>query len=85
MRCPDLTHYKVDFFLKFGHKIKRVTACGGLILTGCQVPTEAALSLHFLSWTGERKYDVKLVGQDKDTEKSLTNYHHEQNRLELGK
>jgi len=29
---------------------------------GCQVPTKAALSLPFLIWTGEKKYDERLVG-----------------------
>jgi len=27
-----------------------------------------------LNWTGERKYDERLKGQDKDRERSLTNY-----------
>ena len=40
--------------------------CGGLPLAGHQVPTKAALSLPLLSWTGERKYNKELVGQDKD-------------------
>jgi len=48
----------------------------------CQVPTRAALSL-LLNWTGERKYDERLVGRDKDRERSLTNYSHGQNRLNL--
>jgi len=38
-----------------------------------------------LSWTGERKYDERLVAQDKGRETSLTNYCHGQNRLDLGK
>ena len=42
--------------------------CGGLALAGRQVPTKAALSLPLLSWTGERKYNERLVGQDKDKE-----------------
>jgi len=29
------------------------------------VPTKAALSLPLLSCTGEKKYDEKLVGEDK--------------------
>ena len=64
---------------------RRVTNCGGLTLTGCQVPTKAALSLVLLNWTEERKYDERLVGQDKDKERSLTSYCHGQNRLDLGK
>jgi len=43
------------------------------------------LSLPLLSWTGEKKYDEGLVGQDKDRERSFTSYHHGQNRLNLGK
>jgi len=50
-----------------------------------QVPTKAALSLLFLSWTGEKKYNERLMGPDKDRERSFTNYHHGQNRLDLGK
>jgi len=36
-----------------------------------------------LSWTGERKYDDRLVGREKDGERSLTNYHHGQSRLNV--
>jgi len=32
------------------------------------VPTKAALSLPFLSWTGDRKYNERLMGRDKDRE-----------------
>jgi len=49
------------------------------------VPTKTALSLPLLSWTGERKYDERLKGPDKDRERSFTNYHHGQNRLNLGR
>jgi len=45
------------------------------------VPTKTALSLPLLSWTGERKYDERLMGGDKDRERSLTNYCHRQNRF----
>jgi len=54
-------------------------------LDKCQVPTKTALSLPPLNWTGKRKYDEKLMGQDKDRERSLTNYCHGQNRLNLGR
>jgi len=50
-------------------------------LDKCLVPTKTALSLHLLSWTGERKYDERLEGRDDDRERSLTNYCHRQNRL----
>ena len=39
---------------------------------------------HLLSWTGERKHNERFMGQDKDRERSLTNYCHRQNRLDLG-
>jgi len=49
------------------------------------MPTKATLSLHILRWTGERKCNGRLMGQDKDKETSLTNYHHGQNKFSLGK
>jgi len=44
-----------------------------------------SLSLPLLDRTGGGKYDERLVGQNKDRERSLTNYHCRQNRLYLGK
>jgi len=58
--------------------------CGGLTPAGHQVPSKAALLLP-LAGQGREKYNEKLEGQDKDRERSLTNYHHRQNRLGLGK
>jgi len=49
------------------------------------VPTKTTLSLPLLSWTGERKYDERLKGRDKDRERSLTSYSHGQTRLNLGR
>jgi len=49
------------------------------------VPTKTPLSLPLLNWTGERKYDERLERRDKDRERSLTNYCHGQNRLNLGR
>jgi len=49
------------------------------------VPIKTALSLPLLSWTGERKYGERLEGRDKDRGRSLTNYCHGQNRLNLGR
>jgi len=43
-----------------------VCFCSGLTLDGFQVPTKAALSLPLLSWSGEIKYNERLVGQNKD-------------------
>jgi len=37
------------------------------------MPTKAAPSLTLLSWTRERKYNERLVGQGKDRRRSLTN------------
>jgi len=54
-------------------------------LAGGQVPTKATLSLLLLSWAGERKYDERFMDQDKDTERSLSNYHHGQSRLNVRK
>lgn len=39
----------------------------------------------FFIWTGERKYNEKLMGQDKDSKRSLSKYYHRQNKLQLGK
>ena len=44
-----------------------------------------AVSLPPLSWTGERKHNERLMGLDKDRERSLTNYHHGQNRFDSRK
>jgi len=49
------------------------------------VTSKTALSLPLLSWTRERKYGERLEGQEKDSERSFTNYHHGQNRLNLGR
>jgi len=54
-------------------------------LDKCQVPTKTALSSPLLNWIGERKYDERLEGRDKDRERTLTNYHHRQHRLYLGR
>jgi len=54
-------------------------------LDKCQVPTKTALPLPLLSWKGEKKYDERLEGQDKDWERSLTNCCHRQNRLNTGR
>jgi len=54
-------------------------------LDECQEPTKAFLLVPLLSWTGEKKYDERLVGRDEGRERSLTNYCHGQKRLNLGK
>jgi len=54
-------------------------------LDKCQAPTKTTLSLLLLKWTGKRKYDERLEDRDKDRERSLTNYCHGQNRLNLGR
>jgi len=54
-------------------------------LDKCNVPAKTAPSLPLLNWTEERKYDERLEGQDKDRERSLTNYCHGQTRLNLGR
>jgi len=42
-------------------------------------------SITRLSWTGETKYNERLTGCDEDRTRPVTNYHHGQNRLNLGK
>jgi len=64
---------------------KGVTGCGYLILASRQLPTKAPLSFCLLNWTGKRKYGERLMGQDRDRERSLTNYRHGQNRLDAEK
>jgi len=54
-------------------------------LNKSQVPTKTTLSLPLLNWTGDRKHDERLEGPDKDRERSLTNYLHGQNQLNLGR
>ncbi|KAJ7418363.1 hypothetical protein BTVI_29591 [Pitangus sulphuratus] len=61
------------------------TKCDGLTLAEHQVPAKAILSLLLLNWTVERKYNERLLGQDQERERSLTHYHHGQNRFDLGK
>jgi len=43
-----------------------ITPGGGVLfwfsLDKCQVSTKTPLSLPLLNWTGERKYDERLVG-----------------------
>jgi len=50
-----------------------------------QVPTKSALTLSLLNWTGQKKYNKRLMGQDKDWERSLTHYRHRKNRLDSRK
>jgi len=61
----------------FGGEIPRVP--GAIIKDTClswfglgkrQVPTKIALPLPLLSWTGERKYDERLEGRDKERDHS---------------
>jgi len=49
------------------------------------VPTKTALLFPLLSCTGDRKYDERLVGRDKDRERSLINCRHGQNRVNSGR
>jgi len=69
----------------FRHQAEGFKHLSWLGLDKCQVPTKTAPSLPLLSWTGKRKCDERLVGRDKDRERSLTSCHHEQNRLNLGR
>ena len=71
------------YHLTYGKK-SSVSHCSGLTLAERQVPTKAALSLPLLNWTGgENKTKGSRV--EIRTGRSLTNYRHGQNRLDLGK
>ena len=43
-------------------------------LAGRRVPNKAALSLPLINSTGKKKHNERLMGRDKDRERSLTNY-----------
>lgn len=59
-----------------------VKECSGLTLAICQMPTQL-LSVPLLNWAEEENRMKKLMGWDKDRE--VTNCHHGQNRVDLGK
>jgi len=61
-----------------------LTGWGGLTLAGCQVPTKAALSFPSSAGQGREKQNKRLVGRDEDSERSLSNYRHGQNRPNFG-
>lgn len=50
-----------------------------------RVPGDHQSHSSLLSQAGDRKYNKRLVGQDKGGERSLTDYCHGLNRLHLGK
>jgi len=52
---------------------------------GAHQSLSVTLSLPLLCWAGEKIYDERLMGRDEDRERSLSNYHHGQTRLDLGK
>jgi len=49
------------------------------------MPAKTALSLTLLGCTRKRKYNDRLMDQNKDRERSLTSYCHGLNRLNLGR
>jgi len=57
----------------------------GLTLAGHQVPTKPLYPSPSSVRPGRQKENKRLAGQNKDRERSLANYHHEQNRLNLQK
>jgi len=70
---------------RHAHIQKAVTsACGGLTLAGFQVPVKAALSLPYSGGQG-RQNITKGSWVEIRTGRSLTNYCHRKNRLNLGK
>jgi len=69
----------------FRKKKKGNRQCCGLARLVARCPQKLLCQSPLLNWTGEKKYDKRLVSQDKDRDRSLANYHHRQNRLSLGK
>jgi len=61
---------KQDIFARI-----HITHLSWFSLAGHQVPTKAFLSFRLLSWTGEKKRDEGLMGQDKDTRTGRDNHH----------
>ena len=61
-----------------------VNSCGGLTVAGRQVPTKAALSLPSSAGQG-RENEMKGSWVEIRTGRSLSNYHYQQNRLDVGK
>lgn len=57
---------------------------GGVTLAGWHLPTKVPYH-HLITWKGQRKYTERLVGQDKDGGKPITNYCYRQNRPDLEK
>lgn len=57
---------------------------GGLTLAAHHVPTKSFYHSYSINRTGGRKYDKKLMGQDKDRDcLSWDSYCHGQNRLDF--
>jgi len=73
-----------DFWV-LRRELKNLTSLFRFGLDKRQVPTKTTLLLPLLNWTGEKKYDERLVGRDKDRERSLTDYCHGEKRLNLGR
>lgn len=64
--------------------VSTVCQCGGLTLAGCQTPTQLLPpSPSSMGWGERRRW--KNVWVETETGRSLTNYHHRQNRLDLSK
>jgi len=69
-----------------GFAIKSNTLCHcGWVDPGSMPGTHQSCSITPSAGQGREKHNKRLVDRDKDRERSLTNYHHGQNRLNLGK
>lgn len=65
-------------FFRAKYCLSEIRTCGRLTLAGCQVLYHSPSQLDRVE-----KIQVKLMGWDKDGERSISRYCHRQNRLEL--
>jgi len=70
---------------KRAHREQKQGWCRDLACLDARCPSKPLYRSPSSIEQGRKKYDERLVGQDKDRERSLTNYCHGQNRLDLGK
>lgn len=69
----------------FLHVSVYLCQCSGVTLSGHQLPTKSTLSFPSSAVRGRDNTMVRVMGQDKDREKSLTSYCNGKNRLGLEK
>ena len=59
--------------------------CFGVAWINARCPPKSLCHCHSSAGQGRGNVTERLVGRDKDRERSLTSYHHGQNRLNLGR